>query len=654
MSYLLLLFRHLSSWYGAILAAGSICFIGLVVYRQFKLEIIPLLAEIREANKKLRETKNAEEFAEKYEEIRTWLDEHPLFAPVWKEFSLNLMAPQQNSGDITIRNFHRASDYFSSANILSGKLNISLHKWYAGAMTGLGILGTFIGLVAGLYLAKDGLMADDPLKTRLALGSLLDGAALAFLTSIAGVFGSLLMNWGQKSYFHLLEQEVGIFNFLLEERLRFSSREELLYESLEQQKIQTDQMRYFNTDLAVSIASALDDRLASRMSPAIDRLLSAIESIRSDRSELGENVLSNVVEQFKESLSGTAGGELDRLAGTLRDLDGALQRTAGSIATGQDHINKTTLDIAESVKQALNSSGESMNEFFSKSMREFSDQIRGAASDSATELKGSGASVAAQLQQSVQEMTSLLKQSFEGVKDGLERIKGSSGEVAETMKVAMEKGGQSVQNQMALAMQRFSETMMQTSEKTSKEMTKAGSTLSDSLANASSDFVGGVKKLDLSISQLDGLARSGIAVQESLNTNIKALQDILMVIRQAATPLQESALAAKEASGHTKDASIEIKQWVSDCREISGSMTETTTNLQQAWENSISRFEGVDKSLKVVIEELIRGVEAYTQQIKKFHQELDIHLAKAIGDLGGVVNELGEQIGDLDEALRQK
>lgn len=654
MGYLLLIFKHLSSWYGALISAGLIGFFGVFVYRSFIKEIAPVFSEVRSANMRLRGTKNAEEFAENYEEIRIWLDEHSLFADAWQEFSLNLMAPRPNSGETAIRNFHRASDYFSPEYLLAGKLNISLHKWYANAMTGLGILGTFIGLVAGLYLAKDGLMADDPTKTRMALGSLLDGAALAFLTSIVGVLGSLLMNWGQKRHFHLLEQEVGAFNLLLEERLRFSSREELLFESLEQQRIQTDQLRSFNTDLAVSIASALDDRLASRMSPAIEKLLSAIESIRSDRSELGQNVLSNVVEQFKESLSGSAGGEMNKLATTLRDLDSALQKTAGSIASGQDRINETTREMAETVKLTLNQSGESMKDFFSQSMQQLSDQMRYAAADSAKELKDSGASVAAQMQQSVGELLMLLNKSFEGVREGMENIKGSSTQMAETVKVAMESGGRSIQDQMAAAMRSFSENMMNSTDKASKEMAKAGSALSGSMATASTGFVEGVKKMDTSVARLENLAKSGISAQEALTENIKAMQDVLLVIKKAAAPLQESALAAEKASGHTMTASGEIRQWVESCREISGNLTTTTSGLQRAWESSITRFEGVDNSLKIVIEELIRGVEAYTQQIKKFHQELDVHLSKAIGDLGGVVNELGEQISDLDETLSHK
>ncbi|HNW36622.1 MAG TPA: hypothetical protein PKM25_16915, partial [Candidatus Ozemobacteraceae bacterium] len=192
------------------------------------------------------------------------------------------------------------------------------------------------------------------------------------------------------------------------------------------------------------------------------------------------------------------------------------------------------------------------------------------------------------------------------------------------------------------------------SEQTSKNMVDAGSVFSEKMINATSGFVTGVNQLQHLTSQLQSLSNTGISVQEHLNQNVKSLQDVLMLLRQAAAPLQESAKAAKDASDQTRNASVEIKNWVVDCKEISSNLTQTTTNLQAAWNQSVSRFEGVDASLKEVMSELIRGVEAYSQQVKKFQSDLDTHLAKALGDLGGVVNELGDQIGDLDEVLRRK
>lgn len=646
--------KHSSSWDGALVMSLGIACFGIVFYYYFRSAIKPLEIATRDTNERIRRTEGPEDFASKFEEISSWMDSHPLFGSAWKEFSLNLLPPRAGIGNQVIRNFHRASEYFSPSALLAGKINISFYQWIPNALTGLGILGTFWGLVAGLYLANDGLMTDDPTKTKAALGSLLGGASLAFLTSLFGVTSSLLMNWKQKHHFHVLEQEVETFNLLLEERLRFSSREELLHESLEQQRQQTDHLRSFNTDLAVSIAGALDDRLTARMGPALDRLLAGIETIRSDRSELGQNMITNIVGEFQKTLSGSASGELNQLAATLRNLDGALQQTASSITSGQDRINETTKMMAESVKNALNQGGESMNALLASSIQELSSQLKTAAAESANDLRGSGANVATHIQQTMQEMTTLLKQSFDQVQEGLNGIKGTSSHMADTMKSAMESGGSSIQDQLTEAVKHFSGIMQSASEQTSKNMIDAGSVVSEKMINATSGFVAGVNQLQHLTSQLQSLSNTGISVQEHLNQNVKSLQDILMLLRQAAAPLQESAKAAKDASDQTRNASVEIKNWVVDCKEISANLTQTTTNLQTAWNQSVTRFEGVDASLKEVMSELIRGVEAYSQQVKKFQADLDTHLAKALGDLGGVVNELGDQISDLDEVLRHK
>ncbi|TOQ08322.1 hypothetical protein CGH04_20465, partial [Vibrio parahaemolyticus] len=58
-------------------------------------------------------------------------------------------------------------------------------------LTGLGILGTFLGLVAGIYLASSGIGSNNIDEAKGALSHLLDGASLAFLTSIAGLITSM-------------------------------------------------------------------------------------------------------------------------------------------------------------------------------------------------------------------------------------------------------------------------------------------------------------------------------------------------------------------------------------------------------------------------------------------------------------------------------
>lgn len=68
--------------------------------------------------------------------------------------------------------------------------NMSFCDIVGGSMTGLGILGTFLGLMIGLQ-DFDPSTADAMLQT---IPTLIDGIKIAFLTSIFGVVYSLLYN----------------------------------------------------------------------------------------------------------------------------------------------------------------------------------------------------------------------------------------------------------------------------------------------------------------------------------------------------------------------------------------------------------------------------------------------------------------------------
>ena len=69
-----------------------------------------------------------------------------------------------------------------------------------GVMTGLGILGTFIGLTLGLSRFSLGSDIDTSLM-QTSISGLLEGIKTAFITSIFGVVYSLLFNFFYKKIY---------------------------------------------------------------------------------------------------------------------------------------------------------------------------------------------------------------------------------------------------------------------------------------------------------------------------------------------------------------------------------------------------------------------------------------------------------------------
>lgn len=114
---------------------------------------------------------------------------------------------------------------------------LALHSWQSiitqipGTMTGIGILGTFVGLIIGIR----GIEFSSVNMALLSVQTLLSGIQVAFYTSIAGVILSLMFNILYRMAWNLLIRQLGIFSEAfhqnviptVEEQTRYRERREI-------------------------------------------------------------------------------------------------------------------------------------------------------------------------------------------------------------------------------------------------------------------------------------------------------------------------------------------------------------------------------------------------------------------------------------------
>lgn len=219
---------------------------------------------------------------------------------------------------------------------------------------------------------------------------MLGGASLAFTTSIIGISCSILFSWREKHQTHRLQKQLAGWNSFLDERLDLITPEQLSSMRLEEAKKQTLQLERFNTDLAVSIASALDERVAGRLSPILQKLVDAVEGLRIDRGETSQKLLENIVAEFKSSLSGATGYEMDSIVASLKELDGTLRRATQAISAGQREMQENTRKIAVSVESAIKQGTQAMHEGMARAMNDMTTNLLTASKGTAEKLIEAG------------------------------------------------------------------------------------------------------------------------------------------------------------------------------------------------------------------------------------------------------------------------
>jgi hypothetical protein len=112
---------------------------------------------------------------------------------LWREFDESLVYSTDKS---RLYNTLDAEHFFNARTLAPGLTSSRLLSATPTFLTAIGVLGTFIGLTLGLANLQINAGEIDTLKS--GVSTMINGAAVAFMTSVWGVFLSLILNVTEK------------------------------------------------------------------------------------------------------------------------------------------------------------------------------------------------------------------------------------------------------------------------------------------------------------------------------------------------------------------------------------------------------------------------------------------------------------------------
>ncbi|MDE1150797.1 MAG: hypothetical protein PW843_29965 [Azospirillaceae bacterium] len=123
--------------------------------------------------------------------MKRLMESHHLLMDEWRMFESTLL----DAGRDTDRRAYstiRPQEYFSMEAMESRGLDFRFYVALPNYFVGVGLMFTFMGLVAGLYFASKGMEVGDLAEARQALGRLLAASTMKFVSSVVGIGASVV------------------------------------------------------------------------------------------------------------------------------------------------------------------------------------------------------------------------------------------------------------------------------------------------------------------------------------------------------------------------------------------------------------------------------------------------------------------------------
>ena len=542
----------------------------------------PLWFRLRRVNGDLKNLSGEEGFARGFEDYHSNVNE--TFGLAWTEFVETLILPEPESGD-PIRNTSEVSRYLNDATIVFPRIFSGFYQAVPNLLTGVGILGTFLGLAAGVGAAKSGLSSEDPRQITAALQQLLGGASLAFWTSIAGISASILFlvveRFASRRLHVALDKWVGA----IESRLKRVTPEGIALKQLEQARRTTTQLEQFNSELIFSLEQALEEKIAGRLSPQLERLLQAVEGLREDRATDSGQMIEKALGQFIDALQKKTGPQFEEMATTVDDLNRTLKESSDSLAQTQREVRGALDSVLNAVKTAMDTGATAMSET---------------------------------LQQSLGEVTGVLASASEQL---AERLTASTNAAADELRG----------------------TLGSASEELARTGTEAASKITGSLQG----LVTAAGSLETASTQCGEMLSGMNQFVDKLNALRGTIESTHQQIAGVAEPVERAARDIRESTDRTAGTLEHTGALVGRVETSVNALERHQQEVATAWTQYQERFEGIDSSLADVFRQIDEGLSRYCSQVKEFAGELDKTTSNTVQQLASATAELSGAIEDL-------
>ncbi|CAA0081072.1 Uncharacterised protein [Zhongshania aliphaticivorans] len=541
----------------------------------------------------------AEELLTQRQDITNRAKEHKTYRQLWQEFNESLVEVNKSN---RLCNTIDAAHFFNTHTLAKGLTENRLIAAVPGFLTAIGVIGTFAGLQMGLD--KLGVSSSETASSsELTKGifGMIGGASIAFMTSVWGIFFSVLFNFIEKSFERNIRNAISAFQ----------NKIDYLYPRITAEQ-SLSHIEEFSRQSNERLAE-LDEKIGNRLQEAVRESSAAIQQGIQDSLH---KVLAPAIEQ----LVNNANSGSEKALGSLLD----------KYMSGMGDMGSQHQKLIDGATEQLGNAAQNMTQGMDGFLGKLDEHVGNISKQNDSALENMQSKLASQLevqQEKDDNRQLLINEQIRKVDHSQSALSEKLGQIVEGHDVQYSKISASIDALLSRFQQLMdSHTLATNSMKSiSGEIQGASNqlgVLSQNTKEANSAMKEGVEHLSDSLERTTSENRKTFEESQKVQENISKL---LLSVEEVSNKLQRTAefadLGLKSVGQHFNELGTSLHEHVDKLEsqvshllnEYSSQVQAQTTERLNHWNNQTAQYTG----------EMTRAVQTLSSIVDEMESKLD-------------------------------
>lgn len=587
-------------------------------------------------------------------------EEKEPYQHLWSEYKDTLHHLKRKDGGMEYRATLPAEAFFSKETLVDNRMFVwnDFFRHLPGILTGLGIIGTFAGLIAGLEGFSP---SDDAGATRQSLTTLMDGVQEAFHLSAFAITSAIIVTFLEKSSLAWAYKNVEKLTQAIDTLYDAGAGEEYLARLVEADEANTAQTAQLKDALVNDLRTLLSElterqieaqqassfHLGQTISGSLSEVKTSLTDLHSTfagkASTDTDNIkgaLDSLMAAFIERINSTLGDQMQAIQSSMQQSTQTMQQVEQSLNGLVTNIAKTTSGVMEDVMTKMEDTMQkaaSNQEQMTRQMGEFVGQLRTQMEIQQTASHETMQKILEKLLQTMQDSQTKSSQTLnDNVEILLSRLKDS---------VSKMEGNQEVQHtRLTTNIEDLLKQVGNAVAMMQSNVTELRRTTTDAISGMNS----GADRMKVAADHFTTAGQSVSGVLEKATPMATQMVSSSNTLGQASQQLANGLTQYEKTRTETARHVESLQKLLDAVRQETGIKKELINDIQRVTDTLRETEDQSIQYLKQVNQVLIKSFQdfgsAMKNQVSQNITLTDTHLSSGVNQLTGVIQELGAQL----------